>query len=274
MPPEVLFGVGGGTGFGRFVDGDQVTLLTRITTQETAKEAFLADVCRNLQVSFELLVASSAEVLTKRLSGALKEGQIPVLWVEPGRLPWDGPPASYCALAVLELDAQDATVFDGEEHRLATDALIRAAKTSGAKYRTLTVEGKPGDMGSAVRAGLQAHRQQMREGIGPAQTSPALGLAGLARWAAQISSDTAAGTTLAAQIDCRGGGPAMREAQSAFLAYAGHERAAAAASTAASRWGELSEALRAGYAGPDQVRAVHDAEADALAAIEATLRVC
>src|SRR5262245_66619709 len=52
LPPDVLFGIGGGSGFGRFVYGDIVTLLTRVTTRETAREAFLADICRNLQIPY------------------------------------------------------------------------------------------------------------------------------------------------------------------------------------------------------------------------------
>lgn len=274
IPPEVLFGVGGGTGFGRFVYGDHVTLLTRITTRETAREGFLAKVCHNLHVPCRMQVASSADALRKSLLGALTDSKIPVVWVQPDRLPWSGPPDAYQAVAVMDLGAAGASVFDGEEHTLPVDTLLAATRTPGARHRMLVVDGRPGDLGSAVRTGMQSHRDQMREGFGPPQTRSAFGLPGLARWAAQISADASAGPALAAQIEARGGGPGMREAQSAFLAYAGHERAAAGASTAAARWGELAAALRDSYAGPDQVRAVHDAEAEALAAAEAALRVC
>ena len=64
----------------------------------------------------------------------------------------------------------------------------------------------------------------------------------------------------------------MREAQSAFLAFAGHERAASAASAAAARWSAMAVALRGGHARANHVRAVHDAEAEALATIETALR--
>jgi hypothetical protein len=272
VPPEVVFGVGGGTGFGRFVYGDQVTLLTRITTRETAREAFLANICRNLQVPYRLQVASSERALRTRLTAELREGRTPVLWVDSSRLPWSGPPAAYQAVAVLSLDETEATVFDGEQRQLPVGNLLAASRTSGAKHRTLVVDGRTGDLGSAARGGLWAHRQQMREGFGPAQTQSTFGLSGLARWAADIAADAEGGPTLAAQIEDRGGGPAMREAQSAFLAYAGYERAAAATSAAGSRWSELAAALRGDYAGPDQVRAVHDAEAEALTAIETALR--
>ena len=272
VPPEVVFGVGGGTGFGRFVYGDQVTLLTRITTRETAREAFLANICRNLQVPYRLQVASSERALRRRLTAELREGRTPVLWVDSSRLPWSGPPAAYQAVAVLSLDETEATVFDGEQRQLPVDNLLAASRTSGAKHRTLAVDGRTGDLGSAARGGLWAHRQQMREGFGPPQTQSTFGLSGLARWAADIAADAGGGPTLAAQIEDRGGGPAMREAQSAFLAYAGYERAAAATSAAGSRWSELAAALRGDYAGPDQVRAVHDAEAEALTAIETALR--
>src|SRR5262249_45751413 len=127
--------------------------------------------------------------------------------------------------------------------------------------------------GGPPRAGLWAHRQQMREGFGPPpHTQNTFGLSGLARWAADIAADAGGGPALAKQIEDRGGGPAMREAQSAFLAYTGYERAAAATSAAASRWSELAAARRQAYASADHVRAVHDAEAEALTAIEAALR--
>ena len=272
VAPEIVFGIGGGTGFGRFVYGEQVTLLTRITTRETAREGFLANICRNLQVAYRLQVASGERALHRRLTVELLKRGTPVLWVDPSRLPWSGPPAAYQAVAVLSLDGTDATVFDGAERQLPVERLLAASRTSGAKHRTLVVEGQEGDVGSAARAGLWAHRQQMREGFGPPSTQSAFGLSGLALWAANIAADAGGGPTLAAQIEDRGGGPAMREAQSAFLAYAGYERAAAATSAAGSRWSELAAALRGDYSGPDHVRAVHDAEAEALTAIEAALR--
>jgi Butirosin biosynthesis protein H, N-terminal len=271
LVPDVLFGIGGGCGFGRFVYGETVTVLTRITTRETAKEGFLASICNNLQVRFRLAVASSPDALRDRLRGELAQDRTPVVWVEPDRLPWAGPPAAYHAVAVLELDGQ-ATVYDGEERSLPEEALLAATRTSGTRHRMLVADGGHGDVGSAVRAGLAAHREQMREGFGPQQTRSRFGLSGLARWTVDVAEDAGRGESLADQIERRGGGPGMREAQSAFLAYAGHERAAAAASAAAARWGELAAALRGGYAGPDHVRAVHDAEAEALAGVEAALR--
>lgn len=271
LPPDVLFGIGGGAGFGRFVYGEIVTLLTRITTRETAREGFLADICRHLQVPFRLRVAASPAALREQLAGELAKGRTPVAWVEPARLPWPAPPAAYHAVAVVAMDGE-AAVFDGEEHTLPVDALLQATRTSGARHRTLVVDGGHGEVGSALRAGLVAHLAQMREGFGPPQTRSRFGLPGLARWTVEVAGDAGRGEALADQIERRGGGPAMREAQSAFLAYAGHERAASAASAAAGRWGEMAAALRAGRARPDHVRAVHDAEAEALATIETALR--
>jgi hypothetical protein len=112
----------------------------------------------------------------------------------------------------------------------------------------------------------------MRDGFGPPESRSRSGLAGLARWTVEVAQDARRGELLADQIERRGGGPAMREAQSAFLAFAGHERAASAASGAAARWGEMADALRSGHAGADHVRAVHDAEAEALATIDSALR--
>jgi hypothetical protein len=186
-------------------------------------------------------------------------------------MPWPGPPAAGQAVAVLALGAE-ATVFDGAERTLPDGALLEATCTGDVRHRSLVVDRGHGDVGSAVRAGLRAHREQMREGFGPPPGGSRYGLAGLARWTVEVRADAARGAALADQVERRGGGPAMREAQSAFLAYAGHERAAAAASGAARRWAALAEALRGGYAGADHVRAVHDAEAEALAAVEVALR--
>jgi hypothetical protein len=272
LPPEVLFGIGGGTGFGRFAYGEIITLLTRITTTETAKEGFLATICRNLQVSHRLQVATTSDALHKRLTEALAEARTPVVWVEPETLPWPGPPGAYQAVAVTDIDGGTASVFDGQDRQLPLDVLLSATATSGAKHRTLIVDGHIGELSTAIRAGLEAHREQMREGFGPPQTRSSFGLSGLARWTALVAADAKHGETLAAQIENRGGGPAMREAQVAFLSFAGHERAAAVTSAAAGRWAELGSALRGGYAGTNHVRAVHDAEADALAVIEAAAR--
>jgi hypothetical protein len=273
LPPDVLFGIGGGSGFGRYVPGGSVTLLTRIATRETASEGFLPNICRHLQVPFRLQVAASPDALRRSLETELAQRRTPVVWVEPDLLPWAGPPATQHAVAVLELGGQ-AVVFDGEERSLPVEALLDATRTASVRHRSLVVDGGHGEVSSALRAGLEAHRQQMREGFGAPQAHPRSGLAGLARWTVELARDVGDGwaETLAAQIERRGGGPAMREAQSAFLAYGGHERAASAASFAATRWGELAAALRTGHAGPDHVRAVHDAEADALATIETALR--
>jgi len=271
LPPDVLFGIGGGSGFGRFVSRGIVTLLTRIATTETAAEGFLAGICRHLQVPFRQQVAPGPEALRQRLAGELANGRTPVVWVEPEHLPWPAPPAEYHAVAVLGLNGE-AAVFDGEEHSLPADRLLAATRTSSAKHRTLVVDGGHGEVSSALRAGLVAHHEQMREGFGPPETRSRSGLAGLARWTVEVTQDARRGPALADQIERRGGGPAMREAQSAFLAFAGHERAASAASGAAARWGEMAAALRSGYAGADHVRAVHDAEAEALATIESALR--
>jgi hypothetical protein len=271
LPADALFGIGGGTGFGRFAHGGHVTLLTRIITKETAREGFLFAICRNLQVPFRLQVAAGPTALGARLAGELAQGRTPIAWVNSDGLPWAGPPAACHAVAVLALES-DATVFDGEERTLPADEFLRATRTPGARHRWLVVNGGHGEVGSAVRAGLVAHREQMRVSFGPPRSRSRFGLAGLARWTVEVAEDAGRGGLLADQIELRGGGPAMREAQAAFLAYAGHQRAAAAASTAAARWGEAAAALRGGYAGPDHVRALHDAEAGALAAIEAALR--
>src|SRR5947209_20559796 len=63
LEPELLFGIGGGSGFGRFIYGPIVTLLTRITTSEHDREAFLANVCKRLGAPYRPPVASSEPAL-------------------------------------------------------------------------------------------------------------------------------------------------------------------------------------------------------------------
>ena len=265
--PEVLFGIGGGTGFGRFAYGEHVTLLTRITTRETPKEGFLARVCERLKVSFRMTAASGPESLRKTLNQALAGGRVPLVWVNPDQLPWPGPPAAYQAVAVLDLEEPVATVFDGEERRLASGTLLEAAGIpGGAKYRSLVVEGPPRQLNGALRAGLAAHQRQMREGLdfGPPSTRAGFGLPGLTGWASRLQEDGPVGGVLAGQIELRGGGPAMREAQSVFLDHLGLTAASAATREAAQRWRELAEALRLGSAAPAHVEGIRDAEARAL----------
>lgn len=270
-PPEVLFGVGGGSGFGRFAYGPEVTLLTRLVTRETPKEGFLASICRRLGAAFQMGSASGPEPLRKVLVRALGAGHLPVVWVHAELLPWPGPPAAYHAVAVLDIEATEATVFDGQDRRVPIDSLAAAAGAvpGGARYRTLVVEGPPvppDGLRASLEAGLDAHTRQMREGLefGPVGTRSSFGLPGLSRWMAFVEQDGPAGQTLAAQILRRGGGPAMREAQAAFLDHIERPAAADAAREAAGFWAELAEALASARPSRDHVERVRDAEARVL----------
>jgi hypothetical protein len=266
----VLFGIGGGSGFGRFPYGPRVTLLTRLMTRETPKEAFLAGVCQRLGVPYRLRAASGAEPVRKILVRALGAAQVPVAWVQPEMPPWGGPAISYQAVAVLDLGSADATLFDGEERRLPIEALVAAAAAvpGGARFRTLVAEGPPGGGGTrvAVESGLAARARQMREGLdfGPAGTRSRFGLPGLDRWLEVVDQDEPRGEALAAQIQGRGGGPAMRDAQAAFLDQVGLSRGAEATREAAAAWGELAAALKDGRPAAGHVQSVRDAEARAL----------
>jgi hypothetical protein len=265
--PEILFGIGGGTGFGRFAYGGQVTLLTRITTRETSKQAFLAGICQRLKVPFRMSAAAGPEPLRKTLQKGLAAGRVPLVWVNAGQLPWASPPAAYQAVAVLDIEDVGTTVFDGEERRLELATLLAAAgMAGGARYRSLVVEGPPRELNGALRAGLAAHQRQMREGLefGPAGTRASFGLPGLARWAARLKEDGPVGGVLAVQIEQRGGGPGMREAQAVFLDHLGLSAASAATREAAQGWREVAEALRLGVAEPAHVDGIRDAEARAL----------
>src|SRR5579859_7246015 len=196
LPSDVLFGIGGGSGFGRFVSAGSVTLVTRIATTETAGEGFLADICRHLQVPYRLQVAPGPAALRELLAAELGAGRTPVVWVEAERLPWPAPPAACHAVAVLALDGE-AAVFDGEEHALPVEALLGATRTGTAPHRLLAVDGGPGEVSSALRAGLVAHREQMREGFGPPATRSRFGLAGLAAWTVEVAEDAGRGELLA-----------------------------------------------------------------------------
>jgi len=269
LEPELLFGIGGGSGFGRFIYGPIVTLLTRITTSENDREAFLANVCKRLGAPYRLQVASSEPALLKRLQTELGEGRIPVLWVNGEALPWPSFPKAYHAVAVRAVEDARARVDDGEEHTLALDALLAASRTPGARHRTLVVDGPPSrPLEDAIRDGLAAHLAQMWEGFGPPAVRAKFGLAGLTGWARTVLEDNARGEDLGAQILMRGGGPAMRLAQARFLELAGNTEAAGAARQAATAWAELGNALLLGRADTPQVAALRDAEQASLETIE------
>jgi hypothetical protein len=216
-------------------------------------------------------VASGPEPLRKVLVRALGAGQLPLVWVEAGLLPWPGPPAAYHAVAVLDIEATEATVFDGQDRRVPIDGLVAAAGAvpGAARYRTLVVEGPPvppDGLRAALEAGLDAHNRQMREGLdfGPAGSRSSFGLPGLGKWMSLVEQDGLAGQTLAAQILRRGGGPAMREGQAAFLDHIDRPAAADATRDAARAWAELAEALAGAHPRSDHVERVRDAEARVL----------
>ena len=275
LPSDLLFGIGGGAGFGRFVYGPEVTLLTRITTRETDREGFLATVCARLGIPHRQQSSSSDSALARRLQAAVDGGASPIVWVLGSGLPWAASPASYHALAVVAIEDGQATVDDGDERRLPLPVLLSAAaRAPGAHRRTLVVGGPPTRaLAAAARDGVRAHLEQMWEGFGPPSVRSKFGLAGLTGWERTVAADNAIGTQLGAQVLMRGGGPGMRLAQARFLELAG-EGATAAACTrrAAEAWAGLGEALLWGTATGGEVAAVRDAEQTALQAMEAMLQ--
>ncbi|HEX6350196.1 MAG TPA: BtrH N-terminal domain-containing protein [Candidatus Dormibacteraeota bacterium] len=269
LEPELLFGIGGGTGFGRFNYGPAVTLVTRITTGENEREAFLALICQRLGIPHRLQVASSEAALLRRLTGALEAGLTPVLWVSGESLPWPSFPKSQHAVAVVSIEGEQAQVDDGEQRRLPVATLLAASRTPAAPHRTLIVEGPPqGKLEAAIRAGLAAHLEQMWEGWGPRSVRSRFGLAGLTGWTRTVAEDNAMGADLGAQILMRGGGPAMRLAHARFLELAGRAPTAGAAQRAAAAWSALGQSLLVGTAGTAEVAAVRDAEQASLETIE------
>ena len=250
LSPELLFGIGGGTGFGWFTYGDHSTLLTRITTRETPKESFLLDICTRLGLEVRLAGASGSPALGRRIAAALAAGDAVVV-------PVGGPGMSYGAVAV---------------DRVTEEVLARAAALPGAaRNRFLALRPIALDTAAlhkAIQAGLRAHVRQMRDGFGPPSTRASFGLAGFERWRRSAPTlDAEARARLREQIDARGGGPAMRHAQAAFLDEAGLERAAELTRRAADAWSAAATAPTA-----DSISAVEAAERKALEAVEAGIR--
>jgi Butirosin biosynthesis protein H, N-terminal len=244
---EMLFGLGGGTGFGWFTYGDHATLLTRITTRENSKESFLLDICRRLGLEARLLVASSGQALRKRLEASLAGGEVVIVSVP-------GPGVSYGA----ELAGR---VTDGLLARAA--ALPGAARNRGLALRPARLTAA--SVREAAEAGLLAHSGQMRGGFGPPATRRSFGLAGFDRWRrASATLEPAARARLREQVEGRGGGPGLRLAQAGFLDEVGLTRAAELARLAAVAWSEVAVEPSA-----ERITAVEEAENEALDALEA-----
>jgi hypothetical protein len=246
ISPEILFGIGGGTGFGWFAYGDHSTLLTRITTFENAKESFLRDVCLRLGVPARLVSASTSPALRKRIEAAITGGEVVVALVMGGY-----------------------TSFGGELVAHVDDALLArmAAVPGAARNRFLSIRPVPlssETVRKAAEAGLAAHVRQMREGFGPPATRKSFGLAGFEKWRRAASAlDASANAVLRKQIEERGGGPGLRLAQAAFLEELGLRRAANLTRTAAAVWVEAAAEPSA-----DHVTAVEAMESEALGAVE------
>ena len=245
--PELLFGIGGGTGFGWFTYGDPSTLLTRITTRETPKESFLLDICTRLGVDARLAAAGGAPALRKRIDAAKAAGDTVLLAV-------GGPAVSYSATLVDQVTG---------------DLLTRAAALPGAARNRILVIPREHDVSatalhSAIRAGLRAHIDQMRDGFGPPSTRGSFGLAGFERWRRSAPSlDANARDRLREQIERRGGGPALRAAHATFLDQAGLKRAAELTRQSADAWSAVIEEPT-----PERVTTIEEAERAAIDAIE------
>jgi hypothetical protein len=243
---EVLFGIGGGTGFGWFTYGDRSTLLTRITTFENAKVSFLHDVCLRLGLPVRLVTASTSPALKKRIEAAMSGGEVVVALVMGGA-------ASYGAELVERTD-------EGLLARMA--AAPGAARNRFLAIRPVALSSET--VRKAAEAGLVAHVRQMREGFGPPATRKSFGLAGFDKWRrAAPTLDAPAKVALREQMEGRGGGPGMRLAQAAFLDELGLKRAANLTRNAAAVWAEAALDPSA-----DHITAAEEIEIEALGAVE------
>ena len=195
---ELLFGLGGGIGFGYFLfeksGKHPIHLATRIHTKETERPEFLQQIAARIGSPVRTQNSSSASAASTNLRRLLETGQPPIVSVDPTRLPYLGLNSAlhtyYCVLAFgIDEGTQRVLLSDRAKEAVSvTEEEFRHARESSwsPKYRTVNVE-KPTaepDIRQAVTDAIRQCCEQMREGLGITN----FGLRGLEKWALVMTS--------------------------------------------------------------------------------------
>lgn len=194
----MLFGIGGGIGFAYFLfekaGAHPIHLGTRIHTKETEKPDFLQTLAGRIAVPLRLQNSSSATAAAANLKRQLERSQLPIVSVDPVRLPYLGLNAAlhtYYTLIVYGIDDSTGQVMVSDRCTqpvtLTQDQLRSARETSWSpKYRAVLLdwpEREP-DPREAVMAGLRSCCEQLNEGLGITN----FGIRGMEKWATVLTS--------------------------------------------------------------------------------------
>jgi hypothetical protein len=195
---QLLFGLGGGLGFGYFLferNGAHVIHLeTRIHTRETEQPEFVSRICGRIGASVQLVNSSSGRAADANLKRLLGQGRPPLISVDPLRLSYLGlttPLQSYYSVIAYGFAEDSGRVMlsdrCGQPVSAGYDEFRQARQTSWSpKFRAVVV-GRPErepDVRAAVVDGIRDCCLQMREGLGIAN----FGLRGLEKWATVLTS--------------------------------------------------------------------------------------
>ncbi len=195
---QLLFGIGGGLGFGYFLferSGTHVIHLeTRIHTRETEQPEFLSRICSRICAPLRLVNSSSQTAAVANLKRLLGQNRPPIVSVDPFHLPYLGlttPLHTYYCVIPYGFDESADRVFISDRSRepltLTRAEFLRARESSWSpKFRVLVVskpEEEP-DLPGAVLNGIQDCCRQMNEGLGITN----FGLNGFDKWATVLTS--------------------------------------------------------------------------------------
>jgi hypothetical protein len=195
---QLLFGIGGGLGFGYFLfersGAHVIHLETRIHTRETEQAEFVSRICGRLGVPVRLVNSSSGSAAHANLRRLLGQGRPPLVSVDPLRLPYLGlttPLQSYYSVIAYGIAEDSGRVMLSDRCRQPVsagyDEFRQARQTSWSpKFRSVVV-GKPeqeSDVRAAVADGIRDCCVQMNEGLGITN----FGLRGLEKWARILTS--------------------------------------------------------------------------------------
>jgi len=179
---EMLFGIGGGIGLGYFVyasaDFVSLTLMSRITTEESKRPGFVGAICARLGVEAEVITASNNSAAEKKLKAALAQDRPVIVWVSPLSLPYHGTPNGYHTSVVYGIDDEQDQVNIADRSLkplTVTRAQLAAARDNrlggGPKFRAMTLTAprplKMAGLKTAIKQGIRDCVDQMNNGFGP-----------------------------------------------------------------------------------------------------------